>query len=403
MRTKVAEISELVVLELSNILAGPSVGMFFAELGARVIKVENTNTDGDATRKWKTPTEDPDTDISTYFSAANWGKESLGIDLRAEGALDVVHDLARKADIVLLSYKPGDEKKLGLDYDTLRALNPRIIFAQITAYGGDDPRVGFDAIIQAESGFTYLNGEPDSPPTKMPVALVDLLLAHQLKEAILLALLKRERTGEGSQVTVSLLKAATASLANQAANWLVAGVIPERMGSEHPNIVPYGTIFKASDGREIVVAAATERQYNYLLEVLDLNHLREDRRFLTNQDRVKNRWELIPLLAERMEKRTCREIVAAFSEKHIPFGFVNNMKEVFEQKASADLVVEERLPDGTTLRGIHTVAIEGSLFEEEEGLAPPPNFNQHRDAILADFLGYTPEQIDALKQSGATV
>ena len=402
MRTKVSEISELVVLELSNILAGPSVGMFLAELGARVIKVENTNTDGDATRKWKTPTEDEDTDISTYFSSANWGKESIALDLRAEGALDVVYDLARKADIVLLSYKPGDEKKLGLDYETLRALNPRIVYAQITAYGGDDPRVGFDAIIQAESGFTYLNGEPDGPPTKMPVALVDILLAHQLKEGIFLALLKQERTGEGSHITVSLLKAATASLANQAANWLVAGVIPERIGSEHPNIAPYGTILKASDGRKIVVAAATERQYNYLLDVLDLGHLREDERFTTNQNRVKNRWELIPLLAEKMELLSSDEIVAAFSERHIPFGFVNNMKEVFEQKAAAELVVEGQLPDGTPLQGIHTCAIEGSLFEADETLAPPPNFNQHRDAILADFLGYASDQIEALRKAGAT-
>ncbi len=403
MRTKVSEISELVVLELSNILAGPSVGMFFAELGARIIKVENTNTDGDATRKWKTPTEDADTDISSYFSSANWGKESIGLDLRADGALDVIYDLARKADIVLLSYKPGDEKKLGLDYDTLKAVNPKIIYAQITAYGGDDPRVGLDAIIQAESGFTYLNGEPDGPPTKMPVALVDILLAHQLKEGILLALLKRERTGEGSQVNVSLLKAATASLANQATNWLVAGIIPERMGSEHPNIVPYGTIFKASDGREIVVAAATERQYDYLLGILNLDSLREDKRFMTNQDRVRNRAELIPILAERMARLTPDEIVSAFNEKHIPFGFVNNMQKVFEQDASKALIVEGELPNGKTLRGIHTVAIEGTLFEDDETLAPPPNFNQHRDALLTDFLGYTPEVINKLKQSGATV
>ncbi|MEJ2132141.1 MAG: CoA transferase, partial [Gammaproteobacteria bacterium] len=204
-------LEDFVVLELANILAGPMTGMFLAELGARVIKVENPRTGGDPTRGWKLPSEPADTDISSYFACANWGKESIAVDLTTQAGRSLVHDLIRRADIVVQSFKPGDDDKLALDYRRVRPLNPGMIYAQITAYGPEDSRPGFDAIIQAESGFTYLNGDPDGPPTKMPVALVDLLLAHQLKEALLLAILKRERTGEGSFIGTSLLKAATAS------------------------------------------------------------------------------------------------------------------------------------------------------------------------------------------------
>ena len=254
-------LKDIVVLELANILAGPMTGMFLAELGARVIKVENPHTGGDPTRAWKLPSEPVDSDVSSYFACTNWGKESIAVDLATSGGRELVHELARRCDIVLQSFKPGDDVKLGLDYPTLRPLRPEMIYGQITAYGPEDPRPGFDAIIQAESGFTYLNGDPDGPPTKMPVALVDLLLAHQLKEALLLAILKRERTGEGSFISTSLLKAATASLANQATNWLVADQIPQRMGSEHPNIAPYGTLYRTLDEREVVIAVGTDRQF----------------------------------------------------------------------------------------------------------------------------------------------
>ena len=173
-----------------------------------------------------------------------WGKRSIALDIGHHAGQEVVARLAQRADIVIASYKPGDDAKFGVDYESLGASNPRLIYLQIDAYGEGDDRPGFDAIIQAEAGFTYLNGEADGPPTKMPVALVDILAAHQLKEGLLLALLRRERDDKGSFVTTSLLGAATASLANQATNYLVAGVEPTRMGSEHPNVVPYGTIFQ---------------------------------------------------------------------------------------------------------------------------------------------------------------
>jgi len=400
MAVDATDLEGLLVVELANVLAGPSVGMFLAELGATVIKVENKNSSGDATRNWKLPVESKETDISSYFSCVNWGKKSLGLDLKKVGGREVVYDLVRKADIVIQSYKPGDEKKLGLDYETLKALNPALIYGQITAYGPDDPRPGYDAIIQAESGFTYLNGEPGGPPTKMPVALVDLLLAHQMKEGILLALLKRYRTGQGSCIVTSLLKCATAALANQAANWLVAGVVPERMGSEHPNIVPYGTIFKTADGREVIVAAANDGQYLNFIEMLGLEGLKTDSRFTTNQQRVKNREDLVCLLREQVAKRTSDDVVAQLRQRKIPFGFVNNMEQVFQQSEAAALVVQGELPDGSVLQGLRTVVFDGTAAETRRPLTPPPHFNQHVDEILEEILGYSEDRVRGLRESG---
>lgn len=224
----------LKVIELANVLAGPSIGTFLAELGAKVIKVENISTEGDVTRKWKLPKESESTDISGYFSCVNWGKTSLALDLTAPEGLKIIHDLTKTSDIVLASYKPGDAEKLNVDYATLKNIQERIIYAHITGYGLQNPRAGFDAIVQAESGFTYMNGERGGPPVKMPVALMDVLTAHQIKEAILLALLHREKTGKGQFIDASLFQSGVASLVNQATNWLVGKAIPERIGSDHP-------------------------------------------------------------------------------------------------------------------------------------------------------------------------
>mmetsp|Transcript_7376 Transcript_7376/g.26964 ORF Transcript_7376/g.26964 Transcript_7376/m.26964 type:complete len:274 (+) Transcript_7376:464-1285(+) len=238
------------VLELASVLAGPSTGQFLAELGADVIKVENRKTRGDVTRGWRLPGE-PSEGPSAYFKSCNLGKRSLALDAAGQSGRDLCRKLALASDVVLASYKPGDAEKLGLDATSLRAEEPRLVYAQITGYGLNDPRVGYDALIQAEAGFTHMNGEPGERgrPTKMPVALVDLLAAHQLKEAILLALWRRDRTGEGSHVHVSLMGAAVASLANQATGYLCAGKVPQRMGSDHPSISPYGSAFDDRDGQ----------------------------------------------------------------------------------------------------------------------------------------------------------
>jgi len=211
---------DLKVLELASVLAGPSVGQFFAELGATVIKVENPNTSGDVTRSWKGAGETTD-DRSAYFCSVNWGKKSIAVNLETVEGRNIVHRLAEQADVLIASYKPGDSTKIGVDYETLSALNPGLIYGQITGYGSNDPRVGYDAVIQAEAGFISINGEPGRTSLKMPVALVDILAGHHLKEGILLAMLEKSKTGKGGFVEVSLIQAAVSSLANQATNWLI--------------------------------------------------------------------------------------------------------------------------------------------------------------------------------------
>lgn len=389
------------VLELASVLAGPSVGMFFAELGAKVVKVENITTHGDVTRKWKLPKEDPDTDISSYFSCVNWGKLSIAIDLCMTEGLDIIYQLAGQCDIVLISYKPGDAEKLGVDYQTLQAFNKQLIYAHVTGYGLKNPRAGFDAIIQAESGFTYMNGEASGPPTKMPVALMDVLAAHHLKEAILLALLHKERTGEGQYIEASLFKAGLASLVNQATNWLVGKAIPQRLGSDHPNIVPYGTIYGTKDGKEIVLAAGTDKQYKELIKTLGRPELADDQRFAKNQDRVINKKEINRIIQDQIASYTREEILAALSEKRIPAGGVFNMQEVFEAPESKEMLISARLGNGSLLEGVRSVAFDTSVTPARGQLSAPPHYGGHSKEVLLNWLKMPEEDIQKLIKKGA--
>lgn len=388
------------ILELASVLAGPSVGMFFAELGAEVLKVENVTTNGDVTRNWKLPKEASDTDISGYFSSVNWGKESVAVDLCQQEGLDIIYRLSALCDIVLVSYKPGDAEKLGVDYPTLKKYNDKVIYSHLTGYGLKNRRAGFDAIIQAESGFTYMNGEPDGPPTKMPVALMDILAAHHLKEAILLALFYRERTGKGQYIEASLFKAGLASLANQATNWLVGQAIPQRMGSDHPNIVPYGTIFSTSEGKEIVLAAGTDKQYRELIKALGRPELADDPRFARNQDRVINKGLINSLLQELIAKYTRDEILALLSEKRIPAGGVFNMKEVFEVPESQEMVLNGTYTSGMQIKGVRSVAFTTTDPMTINELSLPPHYGEHTQQVLKNWLNMPEKEIENLITKG---
>ena len=376
----------LLVVELASVLAGPGVGQFFAELGARVLKVENAATAGDVTRKWKLSSEDPASDLSAYFASVNWGKESVLADLKTAEGLALVQRLARKADIVIASYKPGDAQKLGVDYASLAALNPRLLYGQITGYGPDVARAGYDAVLQAETGFMYLNGQPEGPPTKMPVALIDILAGHQLKEALLAALWMRERTGKGQLVEVSLQHAAVASLANQAANLLVAGHNPQRMGSEHPNIAPYGSIFSTKDEKQLVLAIGDDRQFSALCEVLGRADLARDARFLTNSQRVRHREALNARLQELILLQPLSPLLEALISRHVPAGAVNDLQTVFNDPAVAGLVL--RAPrDAAAAAGLRTVAFRMSGLPEPVSLSPPPHLGAHTAQVEQEFIG----------------
>jgi crotonobetainyl-CoA:carnitine CoA-transferase CaiB-like acyl-CoA transferase len=362
------------VLELASVLAGPSVGQFFAELGAEVIKVENPHTGGDVTRSWKSAGETTD-DRSAYFCSCNWGKKSVALDLTKKTDLEIVKKLSMTSDVIIASYKPGDAEKLGVSYEQLKLLHPKLIYAQISGYGQRDERVGYDAVIQAESGFMELNGEKEGAPTKMPVALIDVLAAHHLKEGILLALLKRERTGEGDLVEVSLLQAAIASLVNQATNWLVGKKLPSRQGSIHPNIAPYGESFITRDGKRVLLAVGSDKQFDMLCAVLEIKP--EDvAHFGSNKERVSNRAELAKILSEKISVKTAQEFLIQCYEKKIPAGLIQNMKEVFESPQAKEIMMTS-LDRG----GARSFVSLPSSFERNQ-LSPPPHLGEHTEEII---------------------
>ena len=338
----------LKVLELASVLAGPAVGMFFSELGANVIKIENKKTGGDVTRNWKLEKEHKDAKRSAYYCSINWNKEVLFLDLSIEEDRYKVYALVKTADVVLANYRKSSAIKLKMDYASLKAINSKIIYGNISGFGEDSERVAFDVVLQAESGFMFMNGQPGGLSTKMPVALIDILAAHHLKEGILIALLKRIKTGNGAYISVSLLDAAISSLANQASNWLMSGHIPQKMGSLHPNIAPYGELFTTNDGKELVLAIGTDRQFQALCTYFNRHDLADNPSYSSNEDRVKNRTQLFHELRQNFQSSTLDDILTYCIKNNIPVGQVRNMKDVFEDKQTSDMILTEQIGDFIT-------------------------------------------------------
>lgn len=386
--------SRLKVVELASVLAGPAVGQFFAELGAGVVKVENLKTGGDVTRTWKVKGENTG-EVSAYFSSVNWGKMSLAIDLSKWEGREIVHELVRDADIVIASYKPGDAEKLGVDFDSLKKINSSLIYGQITGYGSTNDRVGYDAVIQAESGFMDLNGEKGGQPLKMPVALIDVLAAHHLKEGLLVALLRRQISGKGELVEVSLIQAAISSLANQAANYLIANTLPRRQGSIHPNIAPYGENYQTQDGKRILLAIGSDRQFADLCKICGLPELGKDQRFSTNASRVVNREELGKTLEKAISGMNSADLSEKFNEFKIPGGIVQNLAEVFAMEEAKNMLIEI---DG--LRGVRNLAsLHSGHLQDISHILPPPGFGEHTEEVLGKKLGFSAQKVALLRQN----
>lgn len=368
----------LKILELASVLAGPSVGQFFAELGAEVIKVENLNTGGDVTRTWKISGEG-EGDLSAYFCSCNWGKKSIALDLGSPQGREIVAKLAAHTDIVIASYKPGDAEKLGVGYEQLKTSNKQLIYGQITGYGSDNDRVGYDAVVQAEAGFMDLNGEKDGEPLKMPVALIDVLAGHQLKEALLLALLVRERTGKGNFVEVSLIQAAVASLANQATNWLVANKLPTRKGSAHPNIAPYGDTFYTKDGKRIILAVGNDRQFQQLCDLLDRGSVASLPDYATNETRVTHRRALNEILELAIREWGSQDLMKALHLNKIPAGTIQNIQEVFEMPEAKEMLIHS----GKSV-GVRNFIATSTAWHAGV-LLPPPSFGEHTKEIISQL------------------
>ena len=321
---------DLKIIELAGVLAGPSVGYFFSELGAEVIKIENPKTKGDVTRSWKLKTENPKDDTSAYFWSVNSGKQFMFLDLSVPSQTQKFYELIKKADVLITNFKAGDDIKLKVDFKTLSQINPKLIYASVNGFGFNNPRTAYDLILQAESGFMFMNGEPNSKPVKMPVALIDILAGHQLKEAILIALLNRHKTNTGCHVSVSLFDSAIASLANQATNWLIAKHLPKASGSLHPNIAPYGELFETKDMQTVTFAIGSNAQFKNLCELIQYSSLASNSKFANNQLRLQNRTELYHIIYNYIKQFNFKELYNLCLEKEIPIGKIRDLKEVFE-------------------------------------------------------------------------
>jgi len=347
----------LKVIEIASVLAGPSVGMFFSEMGSQVTKIENKKSKGDVTRSWKLPSEAKDATVSAYFCAVNYNKSYQYLDLTNSDDLGYVKSQIIEADIVILNFKFGDDVKFGLDYESLSKNNSKLIYGTINGFGEDSERVAYDLILQAETGFMSMNGTPDSGPVKMPVALIDVLAGHQLKEGLLVALIERLKTNKGRKVSVSLYDSAVASLANQATNWLMGNHVAKPIGSTHPNICPYGELFTTVDGELITFAIGSNKQFYNLCDVLGCVQLVSDDRFKDNFSRVKNRIQLEQLISGKVSQWKSLDLINELHKKFVPVAKINSINEVFQNSKAKALILHE------TIEGVKTQRVKTVVFK----------------------------------------
>lgn len=344
----------LKVIDVSSVLAGPSVATFFSELGAEVIKVENKNNP-DVTRSWKLPNENASSSVSAYFSSINYNKKYLSLDFKSESDYNCFLDLVSSADILISNFKFGDEEKLKLTESILRKNNPKLIIGKINGFGEENDRVAYDLILQAEAGFMSMNGTTSSGPVKMPVALIDVLAAHHLKEGLLLALLNRSNQLIGNTVTVSLYDAAVSSLVNQASNFLMNQFVPQRIGSIHPNIAPYGEIFETQGGDLITFAIGSDVHFSKLCSFLGLTELPLNEKFKSNQGRVINRVELENIIQNKIKNLSTESILTTMLNQNVPVGKIKSLDEVFEDDNVKNSILSENIDNVATKR-LSTIA-----------------------------------------------
>jgi crotonobetainyl-CoA:carnitine CoA-transferase CaiB-like acyl-CoA transferase len=343
-------LKDIKIIDFSSVLAGPAVATFFAELGAEVTKIENSLQNGDVTRSWKVAGESTDINISAYFSSVNYKKNYLFLNVYDPNDLAKLLELVKDCDVFITNYKTASLLKMGLNPEVLLSINPKLIYASITGFESEPNRVAYDVVMQAETGFMSMNGTPDTAPVKLPLAFIDILAAHQLKEAILLAMLNRHSTGKGNHVSVSLEAAAIASLANQASNWLMAGHNPQPIGSLHPNIAPYGEIFKTLDNKLIVMAVGSDSQFRKMCSILGKPDIADLPKFSNNPMRVLNRVEMFKLLQPLFAQKERKVLMNEFIAQNVPAGAIKDVSEVFEQPFAKGMVLQEMIDHVETKR-----------------------------------------------------
>lgn len=405
-----AALDGIKVLDLSRVLAGPWCTQILADLGADVVKIERPGV-GDDTRTWGPPflkdAQGRDTDQATYFTSCNRNKRSVTIDMATAEGQALLKKMAAQADIVVENFKTGGLRQYGLDYESLRAINPRLVYCSVTGFGHDGPhasRAGYDLMIQATSGMMSITGRPDDAPGGGPlrvgVALTDLFTGVYAATAILAAIEVRHRSGEGQHIDMALLDVGMAILANQASAFLNTGVAPERQGNSHPSLAPYQD-FHTKDGA-MLLAIGNNGQFTRFCEAAGQSEWASDPRFATNTLRVRHREVLIPMMETVTRTRTTAEWIALLEDKAVPCGPINNIAQAFEdeQVKARGLAVTLPRQAGDGIAQIVGVASPLRL----QGTPPvlrhaPPALGQHTDEVLAE-MGLDEQQRAALRDAG---
>ena len=401
-------LSHIRVLDLSRVLAGPWAGQILADLGAEVIKVERPGS-GDDTRHWGPPflkdAAGENTSEAAYYLSANRNKQSLTVDFTRPEGQRLVREMVAKADILIENFKVGGLAAYGLDYPSLKALNPRLIYCSITGFGQDGPyakRAGYDFMIQGLGGLMSLTGRADDEagagPVKVGVALTDILTGLYSTAAILAALASRDQTGNGQHIDMALLDVQVACLANQAMNYLTTGVAPRRLGNAHPNIVPYQD-FPTADG-DIILTVGNDGQFRKFCEVAGLPDLAADPRFSTNQARVAHRAELIPLIRQATVFKTTAEWLAALEQAGVPCGPINDLQQLFADPQVQARGLRVELPHplaGSVPQVASPIRLSATPVQYRNA---PPLLGEHTEQVLQQWLGLSLERIAELRQAG---
>ena len=401
-------LSGLRVLDLSRVLAGPWASQTLADMGAEVIKIERPGA-GDDTRGWGPPfakdANGNDTTEAAYYLTANRGKKSLTIDITKPEGQEIVRNIAAQSDVVLENFKVGGLAKYGLDYATLSALNPKLVYCSITGFGQDGPykdRPGYDFMIQGMGGLMSITGAPDSAPGGQPmkvgVAVADIFTGLYATIGILAALRHRDATGEGQYIDLALLDVQAAVLANQAMNYLTTGNAPGRLGNAHPNIVPYEA-FPSADGY-LILAVGNDSQFKSFCAVAGLDDLPNDERYATNRNRVANRDTLVPLIRQAMVLKTTDEWIAALEKANVPCGPINTLDRVFDnpQVKHRGLVKHLDHPTAGTVPTVgNPIRFSKTPITDEKA---PPMLGQHSDEILRKVADLSDDQIAKLRDAG---
>lgn len=383
------------VLDLTRALAGPYCTMFLGDMGAEIVKVEQPGV-GDDSRGWGPPFINKE---SAYFLAINRNKKSLAIDMKTNQGVELVRRLADKADVIIENFRPGTMDRFGLGEAELRTRNPRLIYASLSGFGSDGPMKdwpGYDLVIQAWGGFMSITGRPDGEPTKVAVAIIDIVAGLMLGKAIIAALFARERTGVGQRVDSSLLEAEVACLIPYGSDYLASGKVPGRNGNAHPNIVPYQS-FNTADGY-MVIGAASEGNWQRLCQAIEKSELADDPRFARNAQRVAHRQELIAILTDIFLQRDTASWIRLLSDAGIPCAPVQTIDQVFSnpQVLCRDMLLEVDHPAAGKVR-MAGMPVKFSGTPASLRL-PPPMLGQHSEEVLDTWLALPREEIDEMKR-----